>query len=242
MPLVSIITPTYNTEQYIGHTIRSIMAQTMEDWELILVDDASTDGTVKEILKIDDKRIRLIVLEKNSGTAFARNKAIEMAQGRYIALCDSDDFWAPDKLEKQIAFMNEKECGLSYTGYFRCKEDGTPYRAVKCRRKTSYRDIRRYNSIPCLTAMYDTALTGKVFVPLLRKRQDWALWIKVLQKCGRSYGLNEPLAYYRVRENSLSSNTKTSIEYNIKVLTDVLGYGKVRAWLHYWLLTMPRKL
>lgn len=244
MPLVSVITPAYNTESLIRETIESIMAQTFTDWELIIVDDCSTDRTADIVREYcgKDRRIKLLTLEKNSGAAAARNAGTRISEGRYIAFCDSDDTWSEDKLARQISFMQEKGCALCYSSYYRCDESGHPYRLVKCRRKTTYRDICKCNYIPCLTGIYDTGIIGKTDTPLIRKRQDWALWIKVLQKCSVGYGIKEPLAYYRVRGSSLSKGKQSNIEYDIKVLTDVLGYSRVRAFLHYWLVTMPRKI
>ena len=228
----------------IRDTIDSILAQTFTDWELLIVDDCSTDGTKDIALEYSarDPRVKVLSTERNSGIAAARNVAMEAAQGRYFALCDSDDTWRKDKLERQIAFMQEKGCALCYSAYCRCTEDGTPYRLVKCRRKTTYRDITRCNCIPCPTGIYDTAVTGRILTPVIRKRQDWALWIKVLEKCGEGYGIEEPLAYYRRRMGSVSKGIRSNIEYDIKVLTDILGYSRFRAFLHYWLVTMPRKL
>lgn len=243
-PLVSIITPAYNSSEFISETISSIIQQTFTDWELLITDDCSTDNTVQVVrtLAEKDSRIKLSRLEQNSGAAVARNEALERASGRYIAFCDSDDLWAPDKLERQLAFMQEKQCGLSFTSYNKADNDGNVYRTVHCPSSISYRQIKRYNSICCLTAMYDTEVVGKVPLPLLRKRQDWALWIKVLEKCAISYGLDEPLGIYRVRRGSLSKGRKSSIEGNIAVFTEVLGYPRWRAVLRYWLITFPNKL
>ena len=243
-PLVSIITPAYNSSGFIGETIAAIQAQSFKDWELLITDDCSTDDTAKLVDAIAEKdpRIKLSVLERNSGAAVARNEALARASGRYIAFCDSDDIWTADKLEKQLAFMQERQCGLSFTSYHKADNDGNIYRTVHCPSKISYRQIKRFNSICCLTALYDTAMVGKVPAPLLRKRQDWALWIKVLEKCGTGYGIDEPLAYYRVRSGSLSKGRRSNIEYDIKILTDILGYSRLRAFLHYWLVTMPRKI
>lgn len=244
MPLVSIVTPAYNTESMIRDTIESVMAQSFTDWEMLIIDDCSSDGTreVAEEYSLLDSRITVLSTEKNSGIAIARNVGIEAAEGRYIALCDSDDMWDEKKLEKQISFMQEHGCALCYSSYYRCTEDGKPYRMVRCRKETTYHDICRCNCIPCPTGIFDTALTGRILTPVIWKRQDWALWIKVLEKCGKGYGLEEPLAYYRIREGSLSKGVRSSIKYNIKVLTDILGYSRTRAFLHYWFVTMPRKL
>lgn len=243
-PLVSIITPAYNSSGFIGETIAAIQAQSFKDWELLITDDCSTDDTAKLVDAIAEKdpRIKLSVLERNSGAAVARNEALARASGRYIAFCDSDDIWTADKLEKQLAFMQERQCGLSFTSYHKADNDGNIYRTVHCPSKISYRQIKRFNSICCLTALYDTAMVGKVPAPLLRKRQDWALWIKVLEKCSISYGLDEALGIYRVRKGSLSKGRKSSIEGNIAVFTEVLGYPRWRAVLRYWLVTFPNKL
>lgn len=244
MPIVSIITPAYNTESFLRDTIESIIAQTFTDWELLVIDDCSTDGTkrVADDYCRRDPRIKVLSTDRNSGIAVARNVGIAAAEGRYIALCDSDDMWSENKLEKQIAFMQEHHCALCYSSYYRCTEDGQPYRLVKCRKKTDFKDICASNCIPCLTGIYDTSLTGKIFTPLIWKRQDWALWIKVLEKCGTGYGIEEPLAQYRIRKGSLSKGARSNVKYDIKILTDVLGYSRVRAFLHYWFVTMPRKI
>lgn len=243
-PRVSIITPTYNCAEYVAHTIDAILAQTMGDWELLLVDDASTDATA-EILRQraeDDPRIRVFVMPQNGGAAVARNVGIEKARGRYIAFCDSDDSWAPTKLERQLDFMQRRGCAFSFTSYYRCREDGTPYREVHCPQRVTYRQICRYNNIACLTAMYDTRQMGKIFMPLLRKRQDWGLWIKVLERCGEGEGLDEPLGYYRRRQGSLSRGRLSTLRNNLLVFRQVLGYSRPRALFHYLLFTLPKKL
>ena len=244
MPLVSIIMPAYNSARFISETVKSIQAQTFTDWELLITDDCSTDDTALTIneLAASDSRIKLEVLDKNSGCAVARNHSLQRATGRYIAFCDSDDRWVPEKLEKQIAFMQEKKCGFSYTAYFKCDEDGKPYRIVECRKSIDLRRIRKSNEIPCLTAMYDTEIVGKVYSPELRIAQDWAQWYKVLEKCNVAYGMQEPLACYIVRRGSLSKKKKDNVTYNQKVLTDVMGMGKIKAWFWYWFVTMPRKI
>lgn len=243
-PLVSIITPTCNSADFIKHTIDSILAQTMTDWELLLVDDASQDATVKILQQYAsaDQRITVIIMDQNGGAARARNAAIERACGRYIAFCDSDDTWAPTKLERQVGFMQQRKCALSYTSYYRCREDGTPYREVHCPAKVTYRQECRYNSIACLTAMYDSEQTGKVFMPLLRKRQDWGLWIKVLERCAEGEGLDEPLAYYRRRKGSLSKGRLSTLRGNLLLFRQVLGFSWPHALFHYLFFTLPKKL
>lgn len=244
MPKVSIITPCYNSAKYIAATIDSIKAQTFEDWELLITDDCSTDDTVAivESYAKDDERIKLFRLENNAGGGAARNNSIERATGRYIAFCDSDDRWYPEKLAKQLAFMEEKDCAFSYTSYMTCFEDGAIKGIVVCPHCETLRSNLRDSKIGCLTAMYDTEKVGKVYLPLIRKRQDWGLMIRILQRCGVAYGMKEPLALYRLREGSISSNKLDLVKYNIGVYRQVLGWSGVRSTLFFLLVFMPSYL
>ena len=244
MPKVSIITPCYNSAKYIAATIDSIKAQTFEDWELLITDDCSTDDTVAivESYAKDDERIKLFRLESNAGGGAARNNSIERATGRYIAFCDSDDRWYPEKLAKQLAFMEERDCAFSYTSYMTCFEDGVIKGIVICPHRETLRSNLRDSKIGCLTAMYDTEKVGKVYLPLIRKRQDWGLMIRILQRCGVAYGMKEPLALYRLREGSISSNKLDLVKYNIGVYRQVLGWSGVRSTLFFLLVFMPSYL
>ena len=239
--LVSIITPSYNSAQFIGQMIESILAQTYTEWELLITDDYSTDNSCAIIQKYtqQDGRIKLFKLTKNSGAGVARNESIKHATGRYIAFCDSDDMWYPDKLEKQVAFMQRMGCGLSYTSYMTCDEMGTLDGIVLCRRQETFATIKRDDKIGCLTAMYDRAIVGKVYMPLIRKRQDWGLMLNVLCKCKVAYGIKEPLAIYRLRANSISSNKLSLIKYNIVLYQEVLGWSKFRATLYFCFVFLP---
>lgn len=240
-PIVSIITPTYNASKYIEATIKAIQAQTFQDWELIITDDYSSDNTiqiVEEFVK-DDKRIKLFVLSENGGGGIARNNSIKHAVGRYIAFCDSDDCWFPTKLEKQLAFMEEKRCALSYSSYMTSDESGGINGIVVCPSQITYKSILRDNKIGCLTAIYDTSMIGKVYLPLIRKRQDWGLMIKVLKKCKVAYGLKEPLAIYRLVTNSISRDKQSLIKYNIGLYQEVLGWSWLRAVLQFCFVFTP---
>lgn len=241
MVQVSIITPCYNSAEFIAETIGAIQAQTFTDWELIITDDCSKDNTVEIIKKYIEKdvRIKLFQLEKNSGGGVARNNSIKMAQGRYIAFCDSDDRWYPTKLEKQIAFMKDNDCALSFTSYMTCNEVGNINGIIVAPKEVSYRSNLRDCKIGCLTAIYDTAKVGKVFLPIIRKRQDWGLWIKVLQICKDAKGLKEPLAIYRLREGSISNKKIDLIKYNIGVYREVLGWSKLRSILFFIFAFLP---
>ena len=222
--LVSIIMPNYNSGRFIAESIESILAQTHENWELILVDDCSSDDSVKviESLITDDKRIKLIKLAENSGPAIARNRAIKEAKGRYIAFLDSDDLWHPDKLSKQLSFMKEQDVSLSFTGYDRIDEQsGMVIDKLHVPFRVDYDELLKQNIIGCLTAMYDTQKLGKVYMPDILKRQDFALWLTILKKIPYAYGLDEPLAHYRIRTASVSSNKILASKYNWKLYREV---------------------
>lgn len=243
-PLVSVIMPAYNSERFIADSIRAVQAQTMPDWELLITDDCSTDSTaeiVREFAKADS-RIKLFQLEKNSGGGVARNRSISEAKGRYIAMCDSDDRWLPEKLEKQIAFMERKQCAFCYSSYLTCDENGETTGIVVARNKETLRTIKRDDKIGCLTAIYDASKTGKIFLPLIRKRQDWGMMIRVLQKCGVAYGMKEVLAIYRVMKGTVSSNKMSLVKYNIGLYMEVLGWSRLRSTLWFFTVFMPSYL
>ena len=208
MPLVSIITPSYNSALLIVPTIKSVISQSVGNWEMIIVDDCSSDNSVEVIQSFveRDPRIKLIQLSENSGAAVARNTAIEAAQGRYIAFLDSDDAWLPNKLEKQIAFMQENNYPFTYAAYDKVNESDEVFGHVGVPSKVAYSDLLKSCSIGCLTAIYDTEYFGKVYMPLIRKRQDLGLWLKLLKKTKYAYGLNETLGLYKVRSDSISAN------------------------------------
>lgn len=238
---VSIITPSYNSASFIAATIESILLQTYPYWELLITDDGSTDRSVEIIERYiqKDSRIKLFRLEKNCGAGVCRNRSISEATGRFIAFCDSDDRWLPEKLEKQLAFMREKDCALSYTSYLTCNESGKISGIIIGRRRETYFSMRCDNGIGCLTAIYDTEKVGKAFMPELRKRQDWGLWLTILRDCGVAYGLKEPLAIYRIHSNSISKNKSSLVKYNLSVYKTVLGYSYFISYLFFFLLHLP---
>lgn len=227
--LVSIVTPSYNCSEFINETITSIQSQTYTNWELLITDDCSTDNS-RDIIQgyaDADPRIKLLVLDKNSGAGIARNNSIKEAKGRFIAFCDSDDRWYPDKLEQQLKFMVENNYHLTYTSYDTCDDGGNINGFVQCLSKLSKAKILRDNGIGCLTAIYDAKKIGKQFMPSIRKRQDWCLWIDIITKYGPAYGLQKPLALYRVRQGSISSNKIEMLRYNFNVYNQVVGYNKL---------------
>lgn len=239
--LVSIITPTYNSSRYISETIKSIQAQTYSNWELLITDDCSSDNTVEIIRQFmrDDSRIKLFQLEVNSGAGAARNRSIKESIGRYIAMCDSDDMWYPTKLEQQINTIKLNGCFLCYSSYMLCNSQGAINGIVVCRSKETLTSIKRDDKIGFLTVMYDSAKIGKIYMPLLRKRQDWGWLILVMQKCSYAVGIKEPLAIYRIHSDSISANKISLIRYNIAVYQNVLCWSKPHALLYFGFVFIP---
>lgn len=207
--LISVITPAYNAARFIGETIESVQKQTYPHWEMVIVDDCSTDETVRIVEEYMEKdpRIKLHVLEENSGSAIARNTAMELAKGRYIAFLDSDDRWLPEKLEKQLKFMEEKDIAFSFTTYVRMLEDGTQTEALSNTPEyVDYDDLMKRCVIGCLTVMLDRDKVGHEKMVNIRTRQDYVYWLTITKKGFLAYGLPEVLAEYRLVDNSISSN------------------------------------
>jgi len=227
--LISIITPSYNCSNFIIETIESIQAQTYKNWELLITDDCSTDNSCKiiEEYTLKDNRIKLFKFNSNLGAGAARNNSIQEAKGQFIAFCDSDDRWYPNKLEEQLIFMTKNGCALSYTSYDTCDEKGNIKGWIQCPKKMTLRKIIRNNDIGCLTAMYNVGKIGKHLMPTIRKRQDWCLWIKIIKEHGDAYGIQKSLAIYRIREESISANKIEMLKYNYNVYNQILGYNKL---------------
>lgn len=214
---VSVIMPTHNSAEFLKETISSVLNQTYQNFEILITDDKSEDNTLEilEDLAQNDDRIKIFKLNVNSGAAVARNNSIRNAKGRFIAFLDSDDIWNPDKLEKQISFMIDNKVALSYSNYHEIDESNKIINDIIIKDKLTYDDLLKQGYIACLTAMYDTDTVGKVYMPLIRKRQDWALWLKILREHQiTAYGLSEKLAKYRIRKNSLSTKKLNLIKYH----------------------------
>ena len=237
-PLVSVITPLYNGASFIAQTIASIQSQTYQNWEQIIVDDFSTDESMAIVTKLaaSDKRIKWVTLTQNMGAAYCRNKATAIAQGDYIAFLDADDIWLPKKLSRQITFMQEQQCAVSYTNYVHIDEAGQKLgKRIKALPKLTYKKQRTNNYIGNLTGIYNAAQIGKISAPNIRKRQDWALWLEAIKKAGKpALGLQEDLALYRVREDSISANKVNLIKYNFYFYRRYLAYSQFKSTM--WLL------
>lgn len=232
--LVSVIMPTYNCGRFIEESIQSVINQTISDWEIQIVDDGSTDNTY-EVLQPYLKKYPTIHyhrLLENGGPDVARTEAIKRATGKYIAFLDSDDIWTPDKLEKQIAFMQEKNVAFSCTAYTQIDESGSCLHTICIPPpKTDYKKmIFLADPIGNLTVMYDQELLGKYEVPSIRKRNDFALWLKILHDVEYCYGMPEVLARYRIREDSVSSNKIKLIKYHWQLYHDIEGHNIFRSF------------
>ena len=209
--LVSIIMPSYNTAGFIADSINSVRAQTYENWELIIVDDCSTDNTDEVVSFFEDPRIRYIKNEKNSGAAVSRNRALSEAKGRWIAFLDSDDLWSPNKLQKQIAFMENNGYGFSYTNYEEIAENGEPLGVlVTGPKKITKAGMYNYCWPGCLTVMYDAEKVGLVQIEDIKKNNDYAMWLKAIKKAN-CYLLDQELARYRKRSGSISNHSYTKL-------------------------------
>lgn len=245
--LVSIITPSYNCSEFIEETIASVQAQTHGYWEMIIVDDCSTDDSVVVIehLQKEDERIRLFCLPENAGAAVARTKAIELAQGDYIAFLDSDDLWLPQKLEKQLHFMHSKNYPFSCTKYQEISEDGQEKGSIiNVLPQANYTQVLKTCPIGNSTVMYDANLLGKFSVPDIKRNNDFALWLKMLKTTESIYGLNEVLTYYRLSNNSISRNKFKMVKYHWKLFREVEHIGVLRSvyLLSYWIVIKLLKL
>lgn len=230
--LVSIIMPSYNTASFIAESIQSVLAQSYKDWELIIVDDCSSDDT-DDVVKpyLEDTRIKYLKNEKNSGAAVSRNRALREAKGKWIAFLDSDDLWMPEKLEKQVRFMDKNGYHFSYTNYAEIdiegKRNGVLVTGPKRITKTG---MYNYCWPGCLTVMYDAETVGLVQIADIKKNNDYAMWLKVCQKAD-CYLLNEELALYRRgRAGSVSTHSiKTMIGWHYKLYREAEGQNPVAA-------------
>jgi teichuronic acid biosynthesis glycosyltransferase TuaG len=238
--LVSIITPTFNSEKFISETIKSVQNQTYSNWEMIIVDDCSSDGTVGIVQNFmeDDHRIHLIKLHKNSGASKARNEAIKIVQGNYMTFLDADDIWFPDFIKKSIETIKITGIPFVFSSYRRSNEDlEFVYSDFIVPERVTYTDILKSNSISCLTAFIDVKTLGIKFMPDIRKRQDMGLWLKYLKEIPYAYGIKEPQAIYRIRENSLSRNKRNLIKYQWQFYREVekLSFLASTYYMLHWM-------
>ncbi len=224
---VSVIMPAFNCEHFIAEAIESVQKQTYQNWELLIVDDASEDGTRKVAENyLSEERISIFYNSTNSGTQHSRNKAIQEASGDFIAFLDADDAWKPEKLQKQLYFMQENQLAACFSSYELMDENGIPSnKKIEALPVLTYEKLLKANYVGNLTGVYSVEKLGKIFAPNIQKRQDWALWLEVIQKGGKMESIAESLAYYRIRKNSISGNKLEMLKYNYQVYNKVLGYS-----------------
>ena len=234
--LVSIIMPSYNCGFYVVESIRSVQAQTYQNWEIIFVDDCSKDDTIKRVseLREQDPRIKLLKNEKNSGAAVSRNKALKEAKGRWIAFLDSDDLWEPTKLEKQVRFMEENGYAFSYTEYQEMDADGNLTGVtISGPKHVTKRGMYNFCWPGCLAVMYDREKIGLIQIEDIKKNNDYAMWLKVCKKAD-CYLLPEVLAKYRRgRAGSVSTHgITTMIGWHYKLFRDAEKMGMLASLWH----------
>ena len=205
---VSIITPCYNSEKFLDECISSVLNQSYQNWEMLIVDDNSSDNTcslINSYSKRDD-RIKPLFLNENLGPAMARNNAITNAKGKYIAFLDSDDIWLPEKLEVQINFMKKNNYSFVFSSYSVISDDKKPKYTISVPETISYKRYLKNTIIGCLTVMLDKEKFNNIKMPNLRSSHDMATWLNLLKECGYAYGIQQKLAIYRDHKSSNTSN------------------------------------
>lgn len=208
-PLVSIIMPSYNAENFIAESIESVLHQTYSNWELIITDDCSSDHTpaiVQSFCK-QDSRINFVIAKQHSGIASTRNQCLIRAKGRFVAFLDNDDLWYPEKLEKQVRFISENNYAFVYSEYELMNEDGSPKgKTIKTAGVINYDKYLKNTIIGSGTILLDTDKTGNLQMPNNATSDDMALWCKILKDGHQAHPMKEVLMKYRVRSNSASAN------------------------------------
>lgn len=239
---VSIITPVFNAEKFLKETLQSVLNQTYSDWEMILVDDCSTDGSwsILERFAQSDKRFRIFKSVKNRGSGVARNFAIEKAEGQYIAFLDSDDIWTPNKLTVQVDFMNKNNIAFSHTSYGYINEKGDRIKSTfhVSKHQVSYTDLLMRTEISCLTAIYDCKMIGKYYMTEHRRKQDYALWLNILKSGVKSYPIDQELAFYRQSKTSATHNKTRLIAKHYEFLKETQNFNTFQAIYYtiFWMI------
>lgn len=230
-PLVSIVTPCYNSAAFITETLNAVLAQSYTNWELIVVDDRSGDDTCRIVETFASRHdgIRLIALKENGGVSNARNIGLAEAKGKYIAFLDSDDIWLKDKLSRQVNYMEKELLPLTFCAYKRINEQGKVISGqVPVPHTVDYNALLAHNVVIFSTSMMLRSAIGDLKFSRAG-HEDWIFLLKLLKQCGQGYGINQPLVYYRVRQNSVSSNKLKAIGYTWKIFRESEGIGLLRS-------------
>lgn len=247
--LVSIVMPSYNAEKYIKDSIESVLNQTYPYWELLVVDDCSTDSTMEIVRRFNDDRIKIFKNDVNSGAAVSRNKALREAKGKWIAFLDADDIWLPSKLEEQLDFMVTNDYAFTYTDY-RISMNGAWENAIHTAPNVmNFRKIKQYCYFSTITVMYDAEAVGLIQIGNIRKNNDYAMWLKALKKVD-GYRYEKCLAYYIKHENSISSGSKLKlIKWHYRLFKNECGYSTIHSiiltignlWFGFWKKILYKK-
>ena len=244
MEKVSVIIPVYNTELYVEKCLNSVINQTYKNLEIIVINDCSTDNSLSIIKKFNDKRLKVINLDKNYGVAYARNKGVEESSGTYICYIDSDDYWDLKKIEKQVNFIKKNNYIFIYSDY--AYFDDNKIKKVKVPRKITYKEALKNTTIFTSTVMFNMKYLSKkdIYMPEVRRGQDTLTWWKVLKKGVTAYSINEVLAYYRINNNSLSSNKLTALKrtWNIYKIENVHLFKRIYYFLCYIFNAVKRRI
>jgi len=230
--MISVVIPLYNKESFITETIQSVLNQTFADFELILINDGSTDKSEPVVKTFNDHRIRYKSIA-NSGVSVARNTGIELAKFTWIAFLDADDYWQLNKLNKQLEFMLKNNFQITYTKYYAVNaNDSKILFAVNSPNEVSFKSMLKNDYIGCLTLMYDSEKLGKIYMPEIRRRQDYAFKLRLLKIAKKAYCLDEYLAFYSMNQNSLSSNKVKLLRYNYSVFRTELNFSKLKSFMY----------
>ncbi len=233
MPEVSIITPCYNSSEFLEETINSVINQTFTDWEWIITDDKSTDHSIDIIKKYNDPRIQLIISNKNGGAGHARNQSLEKATGRYITFLDADDYWEPNFLEEMVNFMKKENAEIAYSNYARCNEQLVPQiEDFKADKTVTFNNLLKTCRLSLLSSMYDSQRVGKEFFPEESKREDHVMWLNLLKKIPEGKPYPKTMAKYRMRAQSVSRNKKNIIKDQYLVYKDFMHFSTIKS-LYY---------
>ncbi|MEN5233487.1 glycosyltransferase family 2 protein [Sphingobacterium faecium] len=238
---VSIITPVYNASRFLEETARSVLSQSYSDWEWLLIDDCSRDDSwaIMQQLAAKDNRIRIYQNDTNLRAGKTRNRAIELAEGRFVAFLDSDDLWHTDKLKIQIPFMLDNNYSFSHTSYGYLNEEGQRIKSTfHVSKEVDYKHLLKYTEISCLTAVYDVHLIGKWYMSEHARKQDYALWLSILKSGVKSYGLDQELAYYRQVKGSATSKKYKLIWKHVVFLKQTQGFSTLKSIYYtcYWMV------
>lgn len=227
--LVSVIMPSFNTGEYIAASVESVLAQTYSNWELLIVDDCSTDNTTEVICRYQDPRIILLKNKTNSGAALSRNYALREAKGRWIAFLDSDDIWEPNKLEKQLHFMQENGYAFTFTDYRICLNGvWMPYINTGPD-VVNKRKMYNYCYFSTITVMYDRSVIGLIQIADMRKNNDYAMWLQAIEKSD-AHRLPECLSYYIKHDDSITGGSKLRlVKWHYRLFRQALGKNPVTA-------------